>query len=200
MYGLIVLGVAGLYLALMFYVMRSAWRAGRAENGSLLQASCYATIGFLIVFLPIFWNWIPVSLKYRQLCEKDAGFVAHMTPEAWADSNRERIPRVVGMDLNKMTKPRESHNDFSRYEFFGGLLARESREEKFRYLGVDFHKLDNRLLDTLSNKTLSTRIQYFASSREDARIWLIKRSCSGNEIDYLGREEDFLSKLESKVK
>jgi hypothetical protein len=45
MLGLMVLGAAALYLALMFFVVRWAWRRGRASGGSLLKASVFSVIG-----------------------------------------------------------------------------------------------------------------------------------------------------------
>jgi hypothetical protein len=80
MIGLMLLGAGALYFGLMFFVMRGAWRAGRSEGGSVLQGLAFAFAGFLLVYLPIFWNHIPVLLEHRARCAKDAGFKVYVTP------------------------------------------------------------------------------------------------------------------------
>ncbi len=60
MLGLIYLGAAALYLATMLAAIAWAWRYGRRTGASHGRAALYASGAFLLVYLPVFWNHLPV--------------------------------------------------------------------------------------------------------------------------------------------
>lgn len=128
MIGLMLLGAGALYFGLMFFVMRWAWRAVRADGGSMLAASTFAFVGFLLFYLPVFWNHIPVLLAHRSMCEKDAGFKAYVTPEQWIALNKNEINALVRSEVEKKERNAETRkiaDDFDQRIFFGGLLFSE---------------------------------------------------------------------------
>jgi hypothetical protein len=175
--GLMYLGAAVLYLAVMFVVMRWAWRAGRAGGGSRLRASGYALVGFLVVYLPVFWNHIPVLLIQQARCAKDAGFTVFVTAEQWVSMNKEFIHSARGLDLDRTTPSREVSSGFSRYEFLGGALAREMKTDVDRKLGVEFGRSESRLIDVRTGQLLTLDISYGIGPRDDARFWLVGHGC-----------------------
>jgi len=196
---LMYLGATALYLALMIFVVRWAWRRGRRSNSRLI-ASVFALLGFLAIYLPAFWNLIPVVIAYRHMCEKDAGFKPLVPPEEWATSNKDRLATVGMADLDATSKSRLLSSGFTRYEFFGGLLARESRSEKTLLYGIDFVRTEDRLVDTQADKTLASRVNYSVGSWEDARIWLTRRSCFKPDNAALDQEQRFLLTLKGRTK
>lgn len=177
MLGLMYLGAAALYLAVVYVAMRWAWRAGRAGGGSWVKASGYAFAGFLVVYLPVFWNHIPVLLIQRARCAEDAGFTVFVTAEQWGRRNREVLQTLRGTDLDKTTVSRVLPSGFSRYEFFGGLLARETRTNVERRLGMQFTRSESRLVDARTGELLTLRIGYAVGPRDDVRFWLTGHSC-----------------------
>ena len=160
MLGLMYLGAAVLYLAVMFVVMRWAWRAGRAGGGSGLKASGYAFVGFLVVYLPVFWNHIPVLLMQQARCAGDAGFTVFVTAEQWAQKNKEIVASLRGVDLERMTPSRQLPSGFSRREFFAGALAIETRSTIEEWLGVRFARSEVRTVDARTGELLTLDISH----------------------------------------
>lgn len=200
MMGLAYLGAAALFLTVMFWVMYWAWQRGRANGGSVGRASAFAFAGFLVVYLPVFWNWIPVVLTHRNLCSSDAGFTVYVTPEQWVAENRGQFGSLAGVDLDETTKSLEPSPGTHRYEFFGGLLTRENNTKRFRRYGMNFLRGESRIVDSKSNVELTRRVNYTVGPREDARIWLPIRSCFELADDPLDKEILFTSKLKEAVK
>lgn len=177
MLGLMYLSAAALYLIVMSLTVRWAWRRGRAASGSVRRGISFASLGFLAIYLPVFWNHIPVLLVQHARCAKDAGFTTLMTPDEWAQTNRDVLGALRGVDLNKSTPPRSLPSGFSRSEYFGGALADESRSESKRMLGVVFNRYERRLLDVRTGAILNLEVRYSIGPRDDARAWLIGHEC-----------------------
>jgi hypothetical protein len=177
MFGLMILGATALYLALMFFVVRWAWRKGRANDGSLIKASTFAVAGFLVVYLPVFWNHIPIVLAHRSMCAKDAGLKVHKSAKQWISENRDRLGSLQGIDLDKPTSSRQLANGVARTEYFSGLLASESKTEQQLLYGVPLHRIEFRVIDVVTNEVLTTDVNYQVGTREDIRLWLAGQSC-----------------------
>ncbi len=43
---------------------------------------------FLLVYLPIFWDWIPTVVAHKYYCEKEAGFWVYKTLDQWKAENQ----------------------------------------------------------------------------------------------------------------
>jgi hypothetical protein len=202
MIGLMYLGAVALYLTLMFFVVRWAWRKGRADGGSRIKASGFATIGFLAVYLPVFWNWIPVVLTHRSLCNTDAGFTAYVTPEQWVAQNRDQFAQLVGVDLEALILPREHlASGYSRYKFFGGLLATEERSKVWNAWGIQFYRGERLVVDVRTGNALTRSVGYSAGSREDIRLWLPQLGCFRSDAEQPSTQENlFTSKLKEEIK
>ncbi len=181
MFGLMVLGAAALYLGLMFLVVRWAWRKGRGNGGSVGKASAFAALGFLLVYLPVFWNHIPVLLAHRAMCAKDAGFTAYVAPEQWRQQNRDRLAGLKGEDLTKMSKRHEMPEGFSRYEHFAGLLATEERTVRQPLFGIVVYRIEDRVRDVRNGQLVSTYVDYRVGHREDIRLWFGGYGCIADD-------------------
>lgn len=189
------LGAAALYLTLMIFVVRAAWRRGRAADGSLARASGYALIGFLIVYLPAFWNWLPTALTFKQMCAADAGFSTSVSAEEWIAAHRDEIRRLGGGDPNSSTKSTLTSSGYWRSTFMGGLLATDTRDTKTTRWGMTFERHELRVTDVASGQVLARAINYSLGSRDDARIWLTRRSCFDEDNHPITRMAIFKSSL-----
>jgi hypothetical protein len=87
MIGLIVLVVASVYLALLVWATRAAYRWGKKRGLSAGKCWAAAAGGFLAVYLPVFWDYVPTLLAYKYYCEKEAGFWVYKTVEQWKKEN-----------------------------------------------------------------------------------------------------------------
>lgn len=200
MLGLMYVGAAMLYLLLMWKVVRWAWVRGREGGGSFVRGIVFSVIGFLFVFLPIFWNWIPTAVVHRSLCNQDAGFKLSLSAKQWVDANASTLSALHGIDINKSTKTRVLPNGFARSEFFGGILARESLDQKFRRYAMDIWRQESRIVDARTGTPLVSRVDYSIGSRDDARIWMTKRSCFSRSTKLLEREESYIEDLVNGMK
>ena len=87
MIGLVILIVGAIYLTLLVWVTRSAYRWAKAKG--LSKAKCWfaAAGGFLVVYLPVFWDHIPTVIAHQYYCGTEAGFWVYKTPEQWKKEN-----------------------------------------------------------------------------------------------------------------
>lgn len=87
MIGLILLIVGAVYLVVMVLVTRATYRW--AKNKGLSKVKCWlaAAGGFLIVYLPVFWDHIPTLIAHQYYCATKAGFWIYKTPEQWKKEN-----------------------------------------------------------------------------------------------------------------
>lgn len=201
MFGLAYLSAAALYFSLLFLVVRFAWRKGKAQGGGNSKALGFAFLGFLGVYLPVFWNWIPVALTHRSLCNLDAGFTAYVTPEQWATENNNSLSRLIGMDLDEISDSKSRSKNISQYRFFGGLLVEETTTDIFHRYGVEFRRNESKTIDGLSNKTLTRRVNYSVGDREDIRVWLTYQSCFPSDATQPSDQGiSFIEKLKEQVK
>jgi hypothetical protein len=183
MLGLMYLGAAGLYVALMVGVVVWAWRAGRANGGSVGKGLGFATMGFMVVFLPVFWNWLPVAIEHRRQCAVDAGFKAFVDPLDWVQQNRPEIEKLRGTDPNVRSDSVLTAEGRYRSTFMGGLLANEEWDRQWDRWGIQFRRQETRVVDGTSNRLLALTVNYGVGSPEDVRLWLVRRSCFDDEHD-----------------
>lgn len=87
MIGLIILIVGVIYLVALVVVTRASYRW--AKNKGLSKAKCRfaAAGGFLVVYLPVFWDHIPTLIAHQYYCETEAGFWQYKTVEQWKKEN-----------------------------------------------------------------------------------------------------------------
>jgi len=200
MLGLMYLGAALLYLTLLVVVVRWAWRQGRQDGGPVWKGAALAFLGFLLVYLPVFWNQIPVALSFKSACESDAGFIAFDDPEDWIASHRKAIQELHGIDPEKTSKSQKTSSGASRYTYMGGLLAKEDSFAERDVLGISLGRLESLIVDTGTGQVLGRVVDYSLGSREDARIWLTRRSCFSDDRHPLSQMSKFNQQLKGALK
>lgn len=177
MLGLIYLGAAALYLATMLAAVAWAWRYGRRTGASHGRAALYASGAFLLVYLPVFWNHLPVLLTLQSYCARDAISTTLVSPEAWYSQNLAAVRELNNINLDRTTSSKGLPFGGSRHEFFGGLLALELELTTSRHFGMSFVRSQSTLKDARTGQNLLTDVGYAVGPREDPRIWLLWHSC-----------------------
>lgn len=181
MFGLVVLAVAALYLGLMLVVVRFAWRLGRAHGGTRRKAFGFASVGFLLVYLPVFWDHIPTLVVHRYHCAKDAGFTAYVDAKEWHAKNAAAVAAVNRLSRDEReayTTLPQSSDGFERYVDFGGLLRLDSRHKRVvSWLPVG--RSEQRIADARTEQVLAIAIDYSSgsSSPEYLKWWNSIGSC-----------------------
>jgi hypothetical protein len=199
MMALAYLVAAGLYLGLMFVVVRGAWRSGCANGGSKTKAFGLATTGFLLVYLPVFWNWIPEMLLHRYHCRKDSGFVAHVDAQKWRFQNSTSLELIDGRPIETPEKlsPRVRLTDGTeRYTYFHGMLASESHSETLNPRLLNLRRSVWRLVDEKTKQVLATATDYSTGeSSTQLRFWLYRSSCVEVKPTEVGKAPEQLTPL-----
>lgn len=197
MFGLMALGAAALYLGLMFVVMQWAWRIVRVNGGSMRKAALYSGLGFLLVYLPVFWNHFPVLLAHRSMCSKDAGFLTYVAPSQWIAQNKERLAARYEVSIWASKKGENLTTGHTVDIYFFGLLQAERKEERFRKFGVLFIRSETVDRDVSTGKQIARGIDYWVGQRDDARFWLHRQTClSSSERSLASRRQSFIQQLE----
>ena len=100
MIGLVILVVGAIYLALLFWATRAAFRW--AKNKGFSKGRCYAAAvgGFLVVYLPVFWDAIPTFVANKYFCATEADFTVFTTIDQWKAANPGAAERLTWRDMS----------------------------------------------------------------------------------------------------
>lgn len=87
MLGLAVMFIGFIYLIILCFATIKAYCAARRNKLSRKAAAVWGLVGFLVVFLPVFWDLIPNKVMYNYYCKNEAGFFQYKTIEQWKAEN-----------------------------------------------------------------------------------------------------------------
>jgi hypothetical protein len=190
-----------IYAVILIAAILLGWRWGRSGNGSLLRGGLVAAIAGLLVYLPGFWNHIPVALEHRKLCDKDAGFTVIVPAEQWIRSNGSRLDSVRGLRPQEVTgATRQLPDGADEYEFFGGLLTNRERTTKWDKFGRTFVRRELQVVDFENKTALFNRVDYTVGPTEDVRFWLIRSSCFERPSLLLEKSRAYLEQIARSTK
>lgn len=85
--GAVILPLMGIYLLLLIVGTAYGWRWAKRRGYSTIKRVLCAFGGFLIVYLPLMWDWIPTELAHRYYCKKEAGLWIYKTLDQWKAEN-----------------------------------------------------------------------------------------------------------------
>lgn len=187
MFGLIVFGLLGIYLPLLAWATRRGWRWGVEKKGWTGRKRWLgAAIGFLIVYLPVFWDFIPTVAVHQFYCAKDSGFWVYKTLDQWKAEN----PGVVeGLVANKGA-PSSRQGDMENYTDTYFLNSRFNWVVKHNgeFL-FNRWRHEQEVVDTKTNESLARYVDFSTSQeRQQAgwngwKFWLASRNCSSGAIN-----------------
>jgi hypothetical protein len=184
MLGLMYLGAITVYLVVMVIAIRWGWRAGRLNGRGWAWGAFGGFVGFLVIYLPVFWNHIPVVLEHRRLCAKDAGFTVYVTAAEWARDNQDLKEALRGTDPEQITESTVIEDNGLRLVHFGGALVSETKRSVNHRLGVQFWRVESTLLDARQGTVMTRGVGYSVGPKEALRFWLVGMTCSKEADDY----------------
>jgi len=84
---IILFGLMAGYVALL--VAAPVWGYRRAAKKGLprRQRQLWAAGAFLLVYLPLLWNWLPTVALHQYYCATEAGFWVYKTVDQWKAEN-----------------------------------------------------------------------------------------------------------------
>ena len=181
MFGLVVLIVMVLYLALLVWATRRGWRWGIEKKGwTGKKRYLGAAIGFFIVYLPVFWDFIPTVAVHQYYCAKDSGFWVYKTLDQWKAENPGVILSMEGR-FTDMQKEADGYTEIHR------LNQRFDWVIKLHEISsvLQLAKRDEALVDTKNNEALIRFVDFSRGNQRStgtSKFWLVNSDCNGGEI------------------
>jgi len=175
MFGLIVFGLMGIYLLLL--ISATVWAYRRAAKRGLPRGQrwLWAAGVFLVVYLPVFWDWLPTVAAHRYYCEQEAGFWIHKTVEQWKVENPGVMETLVAYKDG-----RSANGAYILNQRFNWAL----KEEHFFPLNYMIRK-EQQVVDSKTGEILARYVDFSTSQiRRQAgwsgwKFWLDSEHCSG---------------------
>jgi hypothetical protein len=181
MFGLIVIGALGIYLVLLIAVTGLSYRAASKRGLPLGKRLLAAGAGFLLIYLPVFWDHIPTIMAHQYYCEKEAGFWVYKTVEQWKSEN----PGVIEVLISNRRQVRKSVGDMNNYADTSLL------NERFEFLAkhngplfLNRWRREQEIVDVKTGAVLARSVDFSTSQeRRQAgwsgwKMWLDTERCS----------------------
>jgi len=122
MIGLILMVVGVLYLWLLIWATRFAYRWAKAKGFSRKKCVLAGIGGFFIIYLPVFWDHIPTLVAYEYYCRAEAGLWVYKMLEQWLAEN--------GSNLPVRTSPSSTENEGNNVRNVGRFFASRVMRKK----------------------------------------------------------------------
>jgi hypothetical protein len=189
--GLVVLVVGVIYLALLIWATRASYRWAKGKGFSKSRCWASAAGGFLVVYLPVFWDHIPTLISYQYSCAADAGFWEYKTIDQWKRENQGVAETLIAVKgLSPSTRSGDMQNFTDTYRL-NQRFSRVSR--KTGPLPINRWRWDYEIVDTKTGEVLSRSVDFstgngFIGGAElPMKFWLQLGYCKGGAV-YLARQ------------
>lgn len=129
----------------------------------------WALLGFLAVYLPIFWDHIPTVLAHKYYCETEAGFWVYKTPEQW---KRENPGVMEGLVANELRTPSTHEGDEDNWTNTFVLNQRINQVSKHQGM-LPFYrwKYESALVDSKTNEVLARSVDFYTAQIRAGGGW-----------------------------
>lgn len=206
MLGLMVIGAALIYLILWIGVTVWTYRWAKRRGYSKGRASGVSFTAFFVMWLLVFWDWIPTVAAHKYYCAKEGGFTVYKSLEQWKKEN----PGVVETlkpyaDLKEKINPLLGLPFEELYPGAGRAVSKlneriyyDSEVERDIAKPFPVHRWSSYLADSKTGTRLIEFV-YFRSGYAPAmttgglsgfKFWLAYPSCTGERMENAKRKFD----------
>jgi hypothetical protein len=185
MFGLAVLFFIALYLVFLVWVARGSYRYALLNGATKRQAQGWGFVGGFIVWLAVFWDWLPTEVAYRYYCSKYAGVSVFKTIDQWKRDN----PNAIDPFGPPQTKA-QAREFYSRIPLSRRFVYEKTAANEF----LSIRRSVQRLIDAENGEVMAQQITYqsgypgLALGGENAwKAWLKNGPC------YTKEQETFIN-------
>src|SRR5579885_373 len=177
MIGLAYLLAFGLYILISVVVV--LWAIGHARKHGQSAKRC-GWGAALVMYLLVFWDWIPTIVMHQYYCATQAGFWVYKTVDQWKKEN----PRVIEMLVANKGAPHR-HQE-SNDGFINTFYLNQRFNLISKYQGPLFlHRWiqEDELVDTKNNEVLARYVDFSTSQKRRQagwsgwKFWLDSENC-----------------------
>jgi len=180
MFGLIVFGALGLYLVLLFAATWWGYRYAAKKGLPRRKRWLWAAGGFLLVYLPVFWDWIPTVVAQKYYCTTASGFWIYKTLDQWKSEN----PGVMDTLVQRKDSHFSTQGNTSTYILNQRMRWVLQDNAVFALLPVFKHQQE--VVDGNSNAVIARYIDFSTGYNgwvtghggwEGLKFWLVNEHC-----------------------
>jgi len=193
MVGLVFLAIIGVYVLIVLGATLTAIYVAKRYEARPLIRGMAGLGGFLLVTLPIFWDWAPVVMAHNHYCAKDAGFFLYKSPEQWMKEN----PGVAETLTYKYISDAEKIDGGERYL----LNQRIAREVRNSMRGWGIHQREELVVDQQSGQILALYRDFWTGVTASTvgnnqglrawKVWMKYDGCESGDPYYWKRSQEF---------
>lgn len=180
MLGLMVLLAAVVYFVVLLFAMYLGWRLGRA-SGSKWRTLVGALIGFLVAYLPVFWDHIPTVLAHRHFCAKDGGLTVYKAPDQWLAEHKDEL-ETLRVKAGGEPVRQKLTDGWERMYLINKLVALERHEDVHQFLNfVAVRRSAERLVEVSTGQNIALNVQYGVGNSFQSgglKVWLYRPTCN----------------------
>lgn len=182
MLGLIVIAGLIFYFLLLFWITRYIYRRAIACEYSKLKSTLFSGVAFLLIFLPIFWDFFPLLAMKKYYCTKDGGTKTYQTPSQWVKENSDRAKNVWFYKWGRQPETASDGVDVVGNRFGNRFLKADVVEGWVR-------SYESQFIDIETGKVLVSRKEYVSlrgprgqsKMINEYKFWLKIDGCEGTD-------------------
>jgi hypothetical protein len=178
--GLVILLVVLAYLAVLIGAPMIGYRLAARRGWKKSRRWLVAVLTFLVIFLPMFWDWLPTAWLHSYYCDKYGGLTVVKTPEQWIQAN----PGVVET-LKRPSKPLQT-GAWPKYS--RPLNQRLRLETESREVALWLQQFERRVVDEKTGETLVRSVDFSTGQTvrgfehfRDIKTWMHLSSCDDHK-------------------
>jgi hypothetical protein len=191
--GAVILPLLGLYLILLIWATRYGYRWAEKKGWTGKKRWLGAAYGFLIVYLPLFWDWIPTVAMHQYTCSTEAGFWVYKSVDQWKAENP-GVMETLPVPSSAGSPIKYGHFDNGYGESFTYLL-----NERFNWIitqqdisnFLPIIRIEQEVKDVQKNEVLARYVDLATgNSVKDPvgppgslKFWMRSQHCIGGERD-----------------
>jgi len=178
-------------LGIVIWVTRHARRQGRSGWKKGLLA-------VLVMYLLVFWDWIPTVIMYRYDCSTRAGFTVYKSLDEWKQENPGVIETLHPIDNAAWITTGSKRRVPLNQRFAWGTITTSHpfyiREREERIVDIRTGEVLARYIDFYTDFTTRTKVCNF----HDLKVWMSWGSCErdGHKVNR-GKYYDYEASIES---
>jgi hypothetical protein len=153
----------------------------------------WAMGGFLLVYLPIFWDWIPTVAMHQYYCATEAGFWVYKTLDQWKAENPGVAEALVANEGAPFKSGRfdDEHGYGEKRTYF--------LNDRFNWIVIQqdissllpFIRTEQQVLDVKKNEVLARYVDFGTGNSVEKTIgppgplkfWLSNQHCRGGAMN-----------------
>ncbi len=190
MIGLLILGIAGVYLVVSLAVVVFAANKARAKGRNPWKWGGGAA---LVMYLLVFWDWVPTVVIHRYTCATESGYWVYKTADQWKSDHPGVFATLTYYPDAPQTTERPTQYSRTTTYRFNQRFARVSSQSGI--LPLNRFRNEQSIVDTKTGEVLAKYVVfstgYGNAIESDSpiglrvyKLWLNSNSCGESSKFY----------------